>query len=147
MCLFETFPDSCILNADNRINIEGYSLLRADNSNNTKKEGACICYKHFLPLIKKDDITDFIECLGTEITVDKKKCFFTCLCRSPGQNCDQFSDFCKCFSILLNNTNDHRSSCSVIIGDFDAECSKWCPPNKINEAGKQLEVTVINSYS
>ena len=64
--------------------------------------------------------------------------FFTCLYRSPSQNCDQCSDFCKDCSILLNNINDQRPSCSVIVGDFNAKCSKWYPLDKINAAGETL---------
>ena len=139
VCLSETFLDSSIPNDDHRINIAGYSLLRADHPSNTKKGGFCIYYKDFLPLIKKDDITDLKECLVMEIIVDGKKCFFTCLYRSPSQNYNQFSDFCKDFSILLNNINDHRLSCSVIVGDFNAKCSKWYPLDKNNAAGETLQ--------
>ena len=35
---------------------------------------------------------------------------FTCLYWSTSQNCDQFSDFRKDFSILLNNIDNHRPS-------------------------------------
>ena len=66
-----------------------------------------------LPLTKKDDITDLKEFLVMEIIVNNEKCFFTCLYMSPSQNCVQFSDFCKDFSILLNNINGHRPSCSL----------------------------------
>ena len=100
-------------------------MLRADHPSNTKKGSVCIYYKDFLPVIKKDDITDLKEYLVTEIIVDNEKCIFTCLNRSPSQNCDQFSYFRKDFSIALNNINDHRPSCSVIVGDFNAKCSKW----------------------
>ena len=57
-----------------------------------------------------------------KIIVDNIKYFFTCFYRSPSQNCDQFNDFCNDCSI--NNMNDHRSSYSVIIGDFNAKWSK-----------------------
>ena len=115
-----------------------YLLLRADNPSNTKKGSVCIYYEDFLSLVKKDDTTNLKECLLTEITVDNDKCFFTCLYRSSSQNCDQFSDFSKDFSILLNNINGHRPSCSVIVGDFDAKCSKWYPLEKNNTAGEAL---------
>ena len=65
--------------------------------------------------------------------------FFTCLYRSPSQNFDQFSDFCIDFSILLNNINDHRPSCSVIVGDFDAKFSKWYLLDKNSAAGEALQ--------
>ena len=52
VCLSETFLDSSIPNDDKRIDIAGYSLLRADHPSNTKKRGVCIYHKDFLPLIK-----------------------------------------------------------------------------------------------
>ena len=42
ICLSETFLDSSISNDDERINIKGYNLLRADHPSN-KKEGAFVC--------------------------------------------------------------------------------------------------------
>ena len=59
-CLSETFLDSTIPNDDNRIKIAGYSLVRADHLSNTKKGGVCTYYEDFLPVIKKDDITDIV---------------------------------------------------------------------------------------
>ena len=47
--------------------------------------------------MKKDDTTDLNECLVTELTVNNEKYFLT------SQKCDQFSDFCNVFNILLNN--------------------------------------------
>ena len=73
VCLSETFLDSSIPNDENRINIAGYSLLRADHPSNTKKGGVCVYYKDFLPLIRKYDITDLKECLVMEITVENEK--------------------------------------------------------------------------
>ena len=88
LCLSETFQYSSISNGDNRI------------------KHVSIYYKDFLPLIEKDNITDVKECLVTEKTVCNEKCFFTCLFRSPSQNCDQFRDFRKDFGTVLNNLND-----------------------------------------
>ena len=90
VCLSDTFLDSSISSDEDIINTAGYWLSRADHPCNMKKGGVCNYYKNFLPLIKKDDITDLKECLVTEITVDNEKCSFTCLYRSPSQNCDQF---------------------------------------------------------
>ena len=47
--------------------------------------------------------------------------------------------FGKYTSVLLNNINDHRPSCSVIFNDFDAKCSEWCPLGKNNAAGEALQ--------
>ena len=47
-CLFETFLDSTIPNNDVNIQINGYSLLRADHANNIKGGGVCIYYKEIV---------------------------------------------------------------------------------------------------
>ena len=95
-------------------------------------------------LRKKDDITDLKERLVTEVTVDNGKYFFTCLYRSPSQNCDQCSDFCKDFSILLN-INDHRPSCSLIAmlnTQNGTRLIKIMQLEKLCRLRQQLQVTV-----
>ena len=71
---------------DERLYIKGYSMIRADHPSNTKREGVCIYYKEYLPLIRKVDICKLNECFPTEITVNNERCFLTCLYRSPSQN-------------------------------------------------------------
>ena len=48
ICLLETFLDSSIDISDTRININGYSLFRADHPSNTKRGGVCMYYKNYL---------------------------------------------------------------------------------------------------
>ena len=73
--------------------------------------------------------------------------FFTCLHKSQRQNFDQFSNFCKDFSMPLNNVNDHRPSCSVMFC-FNATYSKWNSLDKDNATGEVLQTyTTAVSYS
>ena len=88
--------------SDTRINIDGYSLLRADHPNNTKRGGFCMYYKIYLPVLKRTDLPDLQECLVAEVTVHKERCFFN-LHRSPNQNDDEFEMFCSDLTFLLNN--------------------------------------------
>ena len=55
LCLPETFLDSTIPLNDVNINFSGYSLLRVDHPNNTKRRGDCMHFKESLPLIRPDD--------------------------------------------------------------------------------------------
>ena len=48
LCLSETYLDSTT--PDNLIDIEGYSLVRADHPDNIKRGGVCIYYKESLPV-------------------------------------------------------------------------------------------------
>ena len=80
--------------------------------------GVCIYYKDHLPIIKRNDLCQLHECLVTELRIGKKKCFFTCLYRSPSQTSNEFEDFCTDLNLFLSNINDHNLACSVITGDF-----------------------------
>ena len=108
ICLLETFLDSSIRIDDNRLSIPGYSMMTVDHPNNTKRGGVCLYYKEHLPIIRRDDISNLKECLGTEITVRNERCFLTCLCRSPSQNREQFQSFNgKCSKWYSFDTSDN----------------------------------------
>ena len=61
--LSEIFLDSTIPNDDVNIQINGYSLLRADHPNNIKGGGVCIYFKESLPLIRRNDLTNIKSAL------------------------------------------------------------------------------------
>ena len=85
-CLSETFLDSTVSYQDENIMINGYSLLREDHPSNSKHGGVCLYFKEDLQLIRGNDLSVLQERLVTKIIVDKEKCFFTCIYRSPNQN-------------------------------------------------------------
>ena len=89
LCLSETFLHSIIDLNDENINIEGYSILRADHPSNNKRGGVCIYFKQFLPLIRRDDLNTMQETIVMEILVENETCFFTCFYRSPSQSHDE----------------------------------------------------------
>ena len=62
-------------------------------------------YKKYLPVIRRTDLSDLQECIVAEVTVDKERCFLTCLYRSLSQNDDEFETFCSDLTFLLNNIN------------------------------------------
>ena len=44
---------------------------------------------------RRNDLSDLQECIVAEITVEKERCFFICLYRSPSQNDDELETFCS----------------------------------------------------
>ena len=118
---------SKILNWTNydRISIDGYNLIRADYTIDSKKSGVRIYYKEHIPLIKRDDICTLDTCLVTEIRSQGEKDFLTCIYCSPSQSPDEFDNFCTKFDLLLSNINQEFLLCSVVTGDFNACCSRW----------------------
>ena len=55
----------------------------------------------------------------------KKKCFFTCLYRSPSQSSDEFDTLCFNFNLFLSNINNLSPASLVVICQFNARNSKW----------------------
>ena len=145
ICLSESFLDSTMPQNDENINIKGYSLLRAGHPGNG---GVCSYYKEYLPLIARNDISCLQECLVTELSINKEKCFFTCLYRSPSQSHEELDTFCSNLDPLLSNINNNHPNCSILIGDFNAKSSKWCSSDKDNKAGCELDnITTSACYS
>ena len=95
-------------------------MIRTDHLSDSKRDRVCVYYKEHISLIKRDDICTLDNCLLTEIHPQTEKCFLTCLCRSPSQSQDEFENFCTKFDILLGQTNDELSICSIVTGDFNA---------------------------
>ena len=126
----ENFLDSTIDLNDDNINIDGYSIFRADHPSNNKRGGVCIYFKQSLPLIRRDDLNAMQEAIVTEISVKNGTYFFTFFYRSPSQSHDEFENFCSELNLLLININNNQPDCSILIGDFNEKCSKWCSSDK-----------------
>ena len=56
--------------------------------------------------------------------------------------------FCSNLDSLLSNINDQHPACLVAIADINAKCLKWCPTDKDNIAGFELDrITTTAGYS
>ena len=110
VCLSGNLLDSTIPNDDINIQINGYSLLRADHPNDIKRRGVCIY--------------------------------------SLRQSHDELERFWVNFDLLLSNINDLHPTCSIVLGDFNAKCSKWCASDRNNSAGIELDnITTTSGYN
>ena len=78
----------------------------------------------------------------------KKKCFFTCLYRSPSQSPDEFDTFCSNFNLFLSNINDLNPASSILIGDFNARNLKWWSSDKETFEGRAMHsLTTSAAYT
>ena len=73
MYLSETFLNSSLHRDDDRLNIEGYTLIRSDDPSDLRKGGVCIYYKQHILLIIRDDLCFLSKCFVTELRVDNEK--------------------------------------------------------------------------
>ena len=66
------------------------------------------------------------------------KMFLTCLSHSPSQRQDNFKNLCSNFDIVLSQINNERPAYSVITGDVNARCSRWCRNDIKNSTGQEI---------
>ena len=102
-------------------------------------------FKESLSQIRRSDLSNMKECLVTEVNVNNEKCFFTYLYRSPSQSHEELESFCSDLDSLLSNINNQHPACSIVLGDFNAKCSKWCATDK--DSTGDLELDSINNNS
>ena len=126
ICLSETFLNCSLESEDGRLKIKIYKLIRSDHPSGSKKGGVCVYYKEHIPLVKRDDLCILSNCLVTEIRLENQKFFLTCLYRSASQIQHEFENFCTNLDTLTDHINNELPICSVINGDLNARCSKWC---------------------
>ena len=72
ICLSEIFLDSSIPTNDEKLNMKGYKLIRADNPRDNKKGGVGIYYKEFLP-VRPVEVKNLNECIIFEVFIKKKR--------------------------------------------------------------------------
>ena len=139
ICLSETFLNSSLDSEDDRLKIEGYNLRRSDHPSGSKKGGVCVYYKEHIPLVRRDDLCTLSNCLVTEIRLENEKCFLACLYRSLSQTQHEFESFCTNLDTLMDHINNELPICSVITGDLNARCSKWCNKDITNSVDREID--------
>ena len=48
---------------------------------------------------------------------------------------------------MIININNLHPACSIVFGDFDAKCSKWCASDKNNTTSVELDITITFGYN
>ena len=81
ICLSETFLNSSLNTKDDRLKVQGYSLIRSGHTGSLQKGGVCVYYKEHIPLIRRENLCTLSNCLVAEIRLENEKCFLTCLYR------------------------------------------------------------------
>ena len=138
ICISETYLDSTVpLDNDNLV-ISGYNLIRSDHPSNTKRGGACLYYKNYLPL-RVLNISYLKQCLNFELQIGDKSGTFIALYRSPSQSQDDFETFSDNFEMTLETLAQKGSFLTSIIGDFNTKSCDWYSHDKTNFKGSTIE--------
>lgn len=108
-----TLPDDDIL---------GYNLVRADRKSNSKRGGAYIYFRNYLPL-EIFDIHYLQECINFELMVGK--CIFISLYRSRSQTKDSFHSFRENLELNFDSVASKNPFLIVLLRDFNAQSETW----------------------
>ena len=133
ICLSETYLDSIVFLDDENLVISGYNLIRSDHPSNTKRGGACLYYKNYLPL-RVLNISYLKECLNFQLKIGDKSCNVIALYRSPSQSQDDFETSDN-FEMMLETLAQKGSFLRTIFGDFNAKSCNWYNHDKTNFEG------------
>ena len=118
--------------------------MRSDHASRSKKWGVCVYYKKHIPLVRRDDLCILSSGLVPEICLENEKCFLTCIYWSTNQIQHEFENFCTSLDTLMDHVSNKLPICSVITGDLNARCSKWCNKDITNSVGREID-TLISS--
>ena len=142
--LSETYLDSSV--SDSLLKIDGYSLVRADHPNDTKRGGVCIYYKESLP-VRVINSPYFEDALLLEMTYHNKKVIVSVIYRSPSQSINEFDSFLSNLENLVSDINNRKPALFIITGDFNARYQSW-RSNDINttEGSKLLALSSSNGF-
>ena len=92
ICFSETFLDSSIPTNDEKSNMKGYKLIKADNPSDNQKGGVGIYYKKSLAVCPVE-VENLNECIIFKVSIKNKKGYISSLYRLPSPTQDEFDIF------------------------------------------------------
>ena len=110
VCISETYLDSTTRLDDENLAVTGYTLLRVDQTCNSKRGGVCVYYKSSLAL-RLIDVHYLQECLIFEIS-------------------DYFKEFADNLQLSLDKTSNQHPFLTVVLADFNTKSSNWYKHDK-----------------
>ena len=89
ICLSETFFDSSATEGEKNIQLNGYTVIKADRPSNIKRGAVCIFYKVALA-VRIVNSLNFNECISCEVSMENSKGYTGVIYRSPSQDIIEF---------------------------------------------------------
>ena len=134
----ETYLDSNSAPRNDNLEISGYNLIRSDYPSNSKRRGACICYKNFLHL-RVLDIQYLHECINIELKIGGKLCYVIALCRLRSQAQDEPEKFSEKLEWNLDSLDQINLFLVLLIGEFNVKLKNWYKNYKCSFEGNIIE--------
>ena len=140
----ETYLDSCYADDDTRLNIEGFTLIRADSSHNCKTDWVSIYFKEHLAVHPVSSL-NLNKCLTLEIYIQNKKWLVIFLYPSSSQSKDEFDHFLLTFEQHISGRMRQNAHFMLVTAGFSARSSPWWKNDPITSEGNQIDA-LTSSY-
>ena len=98
---------------DDRLALNGFLPMRGDLPHGTTHGGVMIYYKNDLALRERPDLENQENTLVCEISIDKKKIFFSVIYRKLGQSKTEFDSFASNFDEMCKKVNEENPHCAI----------------------------------
>ena len=126
---------------DDQLAFPGYNFVRADNPNNIKRGGVCICYRETLSA-KVINVNILNECLVRELFLASRHACLVSNCRTPSQSSNEYDTSLLNFEQLLIHCNSIKPHMLLVIGDFNTRSSSWWSDDIDTIEGTCLELII-----
>ena len=113
--------------------ISGYTLVRLDDTSNSKRGSVCIYYKSFLPS-RIINVQYLQESIYFELKIGEKNFYF-----STDPQAKAKMTFTENLELNLESLVQRNLFLVVAIGDFNAKLSNWFCNDKTNFEGDAIE--------
>jgi len=130
---------------DKCIEIEGYSTLRKDLTNNDTHGGVLLYYKNSLAIKHCPNLEFDPNVLVAELHFGRKKIYLTVLYRRPSQTPEQSKSFAQKFDNLCIVINSKNPYASIYMGDFNAHNNAWWRGDRSDNLGIKFEQIFSNN--
>ena len=124
--------------SDDKIEIEGFSTLRNDLSNNDRCGGVLLYYKNDLSVKNRTDLCQMSNTIVAEFSISKKKIFVVVSYRKPSQSAQDFTSYCEQLDNIIEKINLEKPFMTILTGDYNAKHNSWCAGDTTDKFGSAI---------
>ena len=122
---------------DEKIEINGYSILRNNLPINDRCGGVVLYYKNDISVKNRVDLS-IPNTIVAEISILRKKIFFIVSYRKPSQTQIEFTQYCEQLDNIINKINTENPFMTILTGVFNAKHNSWYTEDNTDKYGTAI---------
>ena len=122
---------------DEKIEINGYSILRNNLPINDRCGGVVLYYKNDISVKNRVDLS-IPNTIVAEISILRKKIFFIVSYRKPSQTQIEFTQYCEQLDNIINKISTENPFMTILTGDYNAKHNSWYTEDNTDKYGTAI---------